>query len=203
MTTAPNATRPDPLGGHSGQWGLAALLIAFMTIIIMPIELATFSGLLIGAWHINAVEWRHIEYSIIGCRVLIYGLLALALLGLFCGFMGLARAVRRKQPFGLSVAGTATAVLAVATAGLLVGAGEYMIEDTRRLRAEHRRFRPANAELIQEVKAAVEKYPRLKPQWEQAMKDRVLTELEAEEIMLASGLWKRVSAGPDPADFFR
>ena len=32
---------------------------------------------------------------------------------------------------------------------------------------------------------------------------KTLTELEAEEIMLASGLWKRVSAGPDPADFFR
>ena len=187
MTPGSNTANTDPQGGHSGHWGLAALLLSALILILFPIAVATILGLLIGAWNINEVELHHIKFAVLGGRVGIFGLLGLSILALVSGVMGLVRATRRRQPFGLPVAGTAAAVVALAVSVVLVIAGEYVAEDTHRLRSEHPRFRPADAALIQEVKLAVEQNPQLQAFWDQAMKNGVLTELKAEEILRMAG----------------
>jgi hypothetical protein len=192
MTTGPTAVNADSTGGHSGHWGLAALLLGSLLLILFPIALATMLGLLIGAWNINEVELRHVQFAVLGGRVIVYGLLGLGVLALASGILGLARAGGRRQPFGLPIVGTATALVALAAAVVLVVAAEYVAEDTRRLRLEHPRFRPADAALIKEVKEAVEENPELKPDWDKAMKDGVLTEAEAWKILVKAG--KRVPA---------
>src|SRR4051812_19021426 len=110
MTDEPETERTAAQGNHAGQWGLAAILLSCLVIIFFPIMAIAILAVLLGAWQINEVELRHIEFAELGIRIVTYGLLALAVLALICGVMGLVRAVRRGQPYGLSIAGTPTAV---------------------------------------------------------------------------------------------
>ena len=48
-------------------------------------------------------------------------------------------------------------------------------------------LKTANAEMERQARAAYEKYPELKPAWNIAMHDGVLTEAEAKEISDAGG----------------
>jgi hypothetical protein len=49
------------------------------------------------------------------------------------------------------------------------------------------KFRPVSASLYERTKAAVEKNPRLKPAWDIAMEDGVLTWSEAKVILESAG----------------
>jgi hypothetical protein len=188
VATGSDATTAIRHGGHSGQWGLSALLLGALVIILFPMMTALILAVLIGAWEIDAVKSHHIDFAIIATRVLVYGLLSLGVLALISGVFGLVSAARRRQPFGLSLTGTTAALIAIAVAVVLVQIGNYAIEDTHRLRSEHRRFRPASPALVQEVVAAVERYPQLKPEWDEAMADGVVTEAEAEAILVHAGV---------------
>jgi hypothetical protein len=187
MSSSQDTVRPEQQGSHSGQWGLAGLLLGFLVLILFPIGVGTILGLLIGAWNIDEVELRHVEFAVLGGRVVVYGLAGLGVLALLCGVLGLIRAFGRGQPFGLAFAGTATGLLATIAGVVLVIAGHYVIEDTHRLRSEHPRFRKADAALVQQVKQLVDQNPTLKPDWDRAMKDGSLTEAEAERILLREG----------------
>jgi hypothetical protein len=48
-------------------------------------------------------------------------------------------------------------------------------------------LKKANAALVERTRAAVEKHPELKPAWNIAMEDGVLTWSEAKEILEAAG----------------
>jgi len=156
--------------------------------------IALLLGTLIGAWNIDQVERRHIEFGVIGGRVIVYGFFVLAILSLLCGIMGIAKAVRRRQPFGLSIAGTLLAVVAIACASVMIGVGEYVVADTHRLFAQHTRFQPANAELIEEVKSAVAENPNLKTYWDWAMNDGMVSVYEANDILVRAGRRVRVTS---------
>jgi hypothetical protein len=57
-----------------------------------------------------------------------------------------------------------------------------------------RSLQPASASLVERTKAAVEKNPGLKPDWDKAMEDGVLTRPEANAILEKAG------EKPEPGD---
>ncbi|MCI0704751.1 MAG: hypothetical protein L0241_27150 [Planctomycetia bacterium] len=61
-------------------------------------------------------------------------------------------------------------------------------EDTHRLKAEHRRFRPASAELREAVRIVLVKEPILKPDYDKAMAAGVMPEAEAENLRIKGGV---------------
>lgn len=183
MVSSPAGAPADPQGSHSGQWGLAGLLLGSFLLLSFPFAVALMLALLIGAWNINEVEWWHVELAVNAGWVMLWGMLGLGVLAALCGVVGLGHARRRRQPYGLAIAGTASGLLAMVAAAVLVIVGHYVTEDTQRLKAEHPRFRPASLALIQQVKALVEQNPQLQPHWDQAMKDGTLSEYEAATIL--------------------
>ena len=122
-----------------------------------------------------------------GLQVIVYSILGVSLFALVCALLGIMSAVRRKQPFGLSLGGLITSLVAVALSVILIGTARYAIEDAQRLLREHTRFIVASPALSKEVVEQVEKHPELKPMYDRAMKDGVLTEQEANQILIAAG----------------
>lgn len=174
-------------GSHSGQWGLASIALSSLVILFFPMFMFLFLALLLGAWNIPEVERRHIEFSITGLNVTVFSILGVSLFALLCALMGLVRGIGRGQPLGLSLAGLVTSLVAVAVSAILIGTAHFAIEDAHRLLREHTRFIPASPELIKEVKEEVEKQPYLKPMYDKAMADGVMTEYEANQILIRAG----------------
>lgn len=178
---------------RAAEWGLAALLLGAVVLVLFPIMTVVLLATLIGAWEINAVEWRHVEFGVYGGFAVIGGLLAMGLFALYCGVRGLALASRHHQTRGLPLAGTlAGAVAAVAGVVLLV-IGIFVYEDTRRLKREHSRFRPAPEFQVRKLRELVDQNPSVKPDWDRAMEDGVLTAAEADQILARLGMAVRVA----------
>jgi hypothetical protein len=176
------------LGGHSGQWGLGALLLSFMLLFLFPLITVVILGALIGAWNIYDVEIRHIDFGVLAGKVIAYSLLGLGGFALLSGLWGILSGLRRGQPLGLPLAGTLASVVALGLCLVLVQITHFAIEDTQRLKTQHRRFRPASAELQEAVRIVVAKDPTLKPDHDKAMVDAVLTQLEAENILIRASV---------------
>ena len=108
------------LGNHSGQWGLASLLLSSLVIIMFPLMVGAMFAAMMGAYEDPFVESRDIDLGVLAAQIVVGGLFCIALFAFACGVIGLASALFRKQSFGLSLAGTANSVLAVAVAVTLL-----------------------------------------------------------------------------------
>jgi hypothetical protein len=107
-------------GGHSGQWGLASVLLSSLVIILFPLAvLLLFAGMM-GAYEDPFVESRDIDLGVSALLVLVGGLLATAVFALVCGVVGLVIARHRRQSVGLSLAGVVSSIVAVAVAVMLL-----------------------------------------------------------------------------------
>jgi hypothetical protein len=124
-------------GNHSGQWGLASILLSSLVVILFPMMLLLLYASLLGVFYDEELETRDIGLGIMTLDVLCFGLLVVAAFALLCGVFGLATALFRRQSFGLSLAGTVTAVFAVTAAGLLLLGALRAIEWTRTYESTH------------------------------------------------------------------
>jgi hypothetical protein len=125
---------------HAAECGLAALLLSMIVLLLFPLGTALMLGALIGAWEVNAVEARHIDFAVFGGYVVVIGLLGLSLVALGCGVWGIVAAAKRRQPFGLAISGTVAGVVAVSAMLVMLQIANLVTEDTRRLFREHPRF---------------------------------------------------------------
>jgi hypothetical protein len=128
------ATRAE--GGHAAQWGLAAILVGSLVVVLFPIAIGIIFAALYGAYEDVFAESRDFDLGIRGGWALVGAVAALALFSLICGIAGLASARARSQPVGLSVAGTAVALVAVAAAVVLLFTGVRATEWTRWLQEQ-------------------------------------------------------------------
>ena len=119
MTDEISGRIPDG-GNHSGQWGLASILLSSLVIVLFPLGVGLLFAGMMGAYEDPFVESRDIDLAITGMYVLVGGLLALAVFALACGIVGLVTARYRRQSVGLSVAGVVISVVAVAVAVVLL-----------------------------------------------------------------------------------
>jgi hypothetical protein len=127
-------------GGHSGQWGLASILLAALVLLLFPMMVLAIFAAMTGAYHDAFLESRDIDLAIWATWAMVGGMAALAVFALLCGLMGLGAAVRRGQPAGLSLAGTVVALAAVAVCIPLILATLRGAEWARELQKE--RFGP-------------------------------------------------------------
>jgi len=186
MTPDTDAARPAAQGSHAGQWGLAALLLAIVPLLLFPLMVFLLIFLLRMAWETPELERQHLDYGILGGRAVIYGLGGLSALGLLFGLVGLLQGMFRSQPIGLPLADIAAALVSWAASGGVALTGEYVVEDLNRMRNTRPRLRAADAEK-REVKAAVERDPHLEPDLDLAMPDGVLVEGKADAILVKAG----------------
>jgi hypothetical protein len=102
-----------PHGNHSGQWGLASILLSCLAILFFPmLVLLLFAGMF-GAYEDPFVESRDMDLGVTAAYVLLAGFWIIALFALVCGVVGLVTSRYRKQPVGLSLAGTVCSAVAV------------------------------------------------------------------------------------------
>jgi hypothetical protein len=73
-----------------------------------------------GAYEDPFVESRDIDTGVLAVRVLAGGVLGLAVFALLCGVVGLVTGRYRRQPVGLSLAGTVSSIVAVSVAVVLL-----------------------------------------------------------------------------------
>ena len=172
-----------PRESHSAQWGLGALLLGGIIILLFPMLSISFLALSVASWHSNSVDRGQLEAGVISSQVVVFSIFALDGVALLCGAWGLVRAIRHGQPFGLPFAGIATSVGALIVTVVLLQVTNYVIEDTYRLRKEHPRFKPADPATIQQVEAFVKLHPSLQPALDKAKEDGVITEMEADAIL--------------------
>jgi hypothetical protein len=133
MTDAP-PQRPD--GNHAGQWGLAAILLGSLVLILFPMIVGLLFACMVGAYNNAFLKSDDIDLGITGGWSVVWGVAALAVVALVCGLTGLISSSVRGQPRGLSVAGTLVAVVAVASAVVLVLASQRTAEWLRWLQKE-------------------------------------------------------------------
>jgi hypothetical protein len=107
-------------GNHSGHWGLASLLMGGLVIILFPMIVALMLAVIIAMVEDNANTSRDVDLGVNAAHVVVLGLFGIAVFAVLCGLFGLATSLFRWQPFGLSLAGTVTSLVALATAGMLV-----------------------------------------------------------------------------------
>ena len=119
MTSVPNAA-PAASGSHSGQWGLSALLIGALVVMLFPIMVMSFFGAMAGAYTNEFLRSSDLDLGIITTEVSAGVLLALAIFALICGVIAILSALFRRQPVGLTVGGTVVAIVAVIVAVILV-----------------------------------------------------------------------------------
>jgi len=124
-------------GNHSGQWGLASILLGGLVIMLFPLLLMALYASLIGMDWDDAHQSRDVDLGVTMVYVLFFGLLAVAGFAVLCALVGLLTALFRRQSFGLSLAGLVTAALAVAAAGLLTVAGLRSVEWARDYQKTH------------------------------------------------------------------
>lgn len=108
-------------GGNAtaGQWGLSALLIGGLVVILFPIMVMSLFGAMVGAHSNGYLQSRDIDLGVLAAYVAVGGLIALSLFALLCGFIGLVTAFGRQQGKGLAVGGTVVALVAFVLAALL------------------------------------------------------------------------------------
>jgi hypothetical protein len=124
-------------GNHSGQWGLASILLSSLVMILFPLILFLVFVCVIGMNWDDAHSSHDVDLGVTAAHVLIPGLLGVAVFALVCGVFGLASALFRRQSFGLSLAGTVTSVVAVVAAGFLLIATLHCIEWARNYQKTH------------------------------------------------------------------
>ena len=118
-------------GSHAGQWGLAAILLGSLVLLLTPLLVLLMFAAMLGAYTDPFVESRDIDLGLWGSWLLVGGVTALALFSLVCGVLGLAAAMSRKQPLGLSLAGTVVALAALSAAVVVILAEVRAAEWTR------------------------------------------------------------------------
>jgi hypothetical protein len=133
ITDAPSRTTN---GNHAGQWGLAALLLSALVLILFPLLVGLLFASMVGAYNNAFLKSEDLDLGISGGWAVVGGVAALAVLALACGVIGLVAAGRRGQPLGLSLAGTIIAVVAVVAGVVLLLAGQRTGEWLRWLQKE-------------------------------------------------------------------
>jgi hypothetical protein len=124
-------------GNHSGQWGLASVLLSGLVIILFPMMVALMLAVMVAMVQDEANTSRDVDLGVNAAYLTVLGLFAIAAFAVLCGLFGLATALFRWQPFGLSLAGTITSVVALATAGVLVLIMLRCVEWTRDYQKTH------------------------------------------------------------------
>jgi hypothetical protein len=124
-------------GNHSGQWGLASILLGSLVIILFPMMVALMLATMIAMVWDDANKSQDVDLGVNAAYLVVFGLFGIAVVGLLCGLFGLATALFRWQPFGLSLAGTVTSVVALAVAGVLVLIMLRSVEWTRDYQKTH------------------------------------------------------------------
>jgi hypothetical protein len=124
-------------GNHSGQWGLASILLSSVVIILFPMITALMLAVIIAMVQDDANTSRDVDLGCSAAYLVVFGLFGIAVVAVLCGLFGLATALFRWQPFGLSLAGTLTALVALATAGVLVLIMLRCVEWTRDYQRTH------------------------------------------------------------------
>jgi hypothetical protein len=120
MVTDEGGVRIPGGGNHSGQWGLASVLLGSLVMVLFPLGVFLLFAGMMGAYEDPFVESRDIDLGVSAMYVLVGGLLAVAAFALVCGVAGLVTAGYRRQSVGLSLAGVVTSVAAVAVAVVLL-----------------------------------------------------------------------------------
>jgi hypothetical protein len=91
---------------HSGHWGLAALFIGGVVLLMVPLLLLPFFLGTALAWNNPDFDDSAMSLAATGSTVLVSCLIGVSVLALACGILGLTSALFRGQPAGLPVAGT-------------------------------------------------------------------------------------------------
>lgn len=130
MATIIQGDGPAP-AGHSAQWGLSALLLSMLIIILFPIVVMSLFAAMVGAYSNDFLKSSDIDLGVLATHVMVIGLLALAVFASLCGLAGLFSATKRRQPFGLSIAGTVLALPAVVLSLVLLSIALRCIEWSR------------------------------------------------------------------------
>jgi MFS superfamily sulfate permease-like transporter len=131
---------PPPNGTHSGQWGLAALFIGGLIIILFPIVVMSMFGAMVGAANNWYLETRHMDLGVLATEAMVGSVMLLALFAALCGVAGLVAAVRRGQPVGLALAGIVLSVPAVVLSVVLIAIASHCIDWARTFQKD--RFDP-------------------------------------------------------------
>jgi hypothetical protein len=121
-----------PATTHSGQWGLASLLMSIVILLLVPIFLMVFFVGTNLAWsnpHFDAAAMR---LAYIGSMVIVFSLVGLGLLAFLFGIIGMISGMVRGQPGGLSIGGTLTSLVAMVLAIILMLATFRLVEDLRK-----------------------------------------------------------------------
>jgi hypothetical protein len=119
---------------HSGQWGLASLLLGCFLILVFPIAaVGCGAGAALGALA-RSVDEHALRGWVSVVKLAVYCLIGAAALALVFGFLGLWSAWSRRQPAGLAVAGSSVAVLALVLHLLLLVIYDRLAEDMMRER---------------------------------------------------------------------
>src|SRR5215471_16172788 len=116
MVSDESGVRIPDGGNHSGQWGLASVLLSSLVIVLFPLGVFLLFAGMMGAYEDPFVESRDIDLGVSAMYVLVGGLLAVAAFALVCGVVGLGTARYRRQSLGLSLAGVMSSAVAVAVA---------------------------------------------------------------------------------------
>jgi predicted RNA-binding Zn-ribbon protein involved in translation (DUF1610 family) len=122
---------------HAAEWGLASLLVAGVLILMFPLMLIVVIGGDAVAWA-GDVQGSDIDQAIGVGYLTGISLIGLGVLALFFGLMGLTAAAYRKQPFGLSVAGTLVSLGALFLAIMLMIVIVRIGDDLRKLQNQRR-----------------------------------------------------------------
>lgn len=101
-------------GTHAGQWGLAAVLISSLLLILFPMMVLLLFASMVGAYNNEFLESRDLDLGIAGGWVVIGTFGALAGFSLVFAIVAVAVAKFRGQPLGLPVAGTIMSLVSVA-----------------------------------------------------------------------------------------
>jgi len=138
MATESNSTNSG--SGHSGQWGLSALLIGGLVILLFPIMIMSFFGAMVGAYGNDFLQPGDLDLGILATEAATGGLLFLAVFALISGVIGNMSALFRRQSFGLAAGGTVTAIVAVIVAIVLAVIASKCIDWARDFQKQ--RFSP-------------------------------------------------------------
>jgi hypothetical protein len=112
---------PRPVStAHSGHWGLAALFIGGVVLLLVPLLLLPFFLGTALAWSNPDFDDSAMSLAATGSTVMVSCLIGLSVLALGCGLLGLASVLFRGQPAGLPVAGTLLGIVGLAFSIILM-----------------------------------------------------------------------------------
>jgi hypothetical protein len=122
-TSEPLVVSPGPRPvstAHSGHWGLAALFIGGVVLLMVPLLLLPFFLGTALAWNNPDFDDSAMSLAAIGSTVLVSCLIGMSILAMACGILGLTSALFRSQPAGLPVAGTILSAASLAFSIILM-----------------------------------------------------------------------------------